>query len=58
VHHFVMMDLSDAIIMATERLNDGVIVRFEGGRCVFYSASLLYKIIPQAEEQDESPPEW
>lgn len=53
-----MMKPIDAIIMAVERLNDGVVVKFEDGRCVFYSASLLYKTIPQAEEQDENRPEW
>jgi hypothetical protein len=52
------MKPDDAIIMATERLNDGVIIRFEDGRCVFYSASLLYKTIPEAQEQDEDRPDW
>jgi hypothetical protein len=53
-----MMRLDDASIAAVERHNDGIVVRFEDGRCVFYPASLLYESLPQAQEQDETQSDW
>jgi hypothetical protein len=32
-----------------ERLNDGVIITFEDGKCAIYSTSLLYATLTQAE---------
>jgi hypothetical protein len=48
----------EAAITAAERLNDGVLIRFEDGRYVLYSAALLYQLIPQAQERDETAPDW
>jgi hypothetical protein len=53
VHHSAMTRPTDARIVAVERLNEGVLVKFQGGRCVFYRDELLYEIIPRAEELDE-----
>jgi hypothetical protein len=58
VHSSAMGTPEDPRILATERLNDGVIVQFADGRCVFYSASLLYAMIEEAQEQDETQLEW
>ena len=48
----------DARIVTVERLNEGVLVKFQGGRCVFYRDELLYEIIPRAEELDEEATIW
>jgi len=53
-----MMTVDDARIAAVERHNDGIVVRFEDGRCVFYPTSLLYQTIPEAQEQDETRTDW
>jgi hypothetical protein len=45
-------------ISAVERLKDGVMVKFTDGTCVFYPASLLYEMIPEAEKQDEAKATW
>ncbi len=45
-------------IVAAERLSDGVLVKFADGTCVFYPASLLHELIPQAELQNEKVLLW
>lgn len=45
-------------IVATERLKDGIVVRFSDGKCVFYSTVLLYRSIKQAEMKDETEVVW
>ena len=47
-----------ARITAVERLNGGVLVRFESGTHIFYSAALLSTMISEAEEQDETKTLW
>jgi hypothetical protein len=41
-------------IVYAERLNDGVIITFDDGKCAVYSASLLYANFPQAQEVIET----
>jgi hypothetical protein len=53
-----MTSPTDARIVAVDRLNEGVLIKFQGGRCVFYSDQLLYEIIPRAEERDEEARVW
>jgi hypothetical protein len=57
-HSSLMMTGDDARIAAVERLNEGIMVEFDDGRCVFYPASLLYESIPEAQEQDETRTDW
>ncbi len=52
------MSPNDAQIVSVERLNDGLVVLFKDGTCVYYSAPLLYQTIPQAEIQDERVSTW
>ncbi|WP_263383984.1 hypothetical protein [Granulicella arctica] len=47
-------------LIAAERLNGGVIIAFDDGKCAVYSASLLYTTLGQAEIvstelEDETP---
>ncbi len=44
-------------LLAAERLNGGVIITFDDGKCAVYSASLLYATLDQAivvEDEDSS----
>ena len=53
------MDTSlDAVIVTAERLSDGLVVKFQDGRCAFYSAVLLSAIFADAEELDEAAVAW
>lgn len=53
------MDISpDARIVVAERLNEGLVVKFVDGKCAFYSAALLYTLLPQAQELDETVTHW
>ena len=58
MHDACMNYSTDARIVAVERLNNGVLIKFVGGRCIFYSDLLLYEIIPRAEERDEQAVAW
>jgi hypothetical protein len=40
-------------VVYAERLNGGVIITFDDGKCAVYSASLLHVILPQAEEVND-----
>ena len=46
------------VLLAVERLNDGVIVRFDDGICVFFPTALLYTLSPQARAMDETETVW
>jgi hypothetical protein len=37
-------------ITSADRFSDGVLISFEDGQHAFYSADLLYVILPQAKE--------
>ena len=45
-------------ILAAERLNDGILIKFADGNCAFYPAALLHAMLPQAEAQDENKKAW
>lgn len=47
---FIMNTQTACRIASMDRLSDGVVVAFEDGRCAFFSTSLLYEILPQAED--------
>ena len=47
-----------APIVSVERLNDGVVMKFADGTCVFYSTVLLRDTIPRPELQDETKAAW
>jgi hypothetical protein len=42
-------------ITYVDRLNGGVVITFEDGRCGFFSTALLYKTLAQAEELTNLP---
>lgn len=46
------------MMVTAERHNDGVVVQFTDGKCVFYSAVTLYSMIREAELQDEKVTAW
>jgi hypothetical protein len=58
MHDYDMKDQNDIHIIAAERLPDGIVVKFEDGNCVFYSAKLLAESIPRAKKLDESALDW
>ena len=37
-------------IVFSERLGNGIVITFDDGRCVLYSAELLNVMIPQADD--------
>ncbi len=45
-------------IIAAERLNDGLVIKFDDGKCAFYSALLLRATFAQARELDETRTDW
>jgi len=42
-------------ITYVDRLNGGVVIAFEDGRCALFSTALLYKTLAQAEELTDLP---
>jgi hypothetical protein len=58
MHDYDMEERNDVHIIAAERLSDGILVKFEDGNCVFYSAELLAENIPRAKKLDELAAEW
>jgi hypothetical protein len=40
-------------VVAAERLNGGVIITFDDGKCAFYTASLLHSNLAQAKIVEE-----
>ena len=45
-------------IECAERSGDGVIITFDDGKTRFYSAALLYEVLPNAKEIPSEPEEW
>ena len=48
----------DPRILSAERLNRGIVIAFDDGRCALFLDALLYATLPQAEELDERKVEW
>lgn len=45
-------------ILAADRLNEGLVIRFENGQCAFYSTLFLFSKLPECEELKETDLEW
>ncbi len=45
-----MVVLEKLYVISADRLNGAVIISFNDGRCAFYSADLLYSILPNAQD--------
>ena len=45
-------------IVAAERLNKGLVIKFDNGRCGFYSSALLFSKILESDELDEADIAW
>ena len=45
-------------ISFVDRMNHGVLIKFEDGRCALFSEALLYATLPHAEKVDASAIEW
>jgi len=43
-------------IVEAERMEDGVIITFDDGKCAVYPASLLYDVLPEAEAANDPVP--
>ncbi len=46
------------LVDRVDKLAMGIVVQFADGRCAFYSYALLYSLLAQAEEMDESVILW
>ncbi len=44
-------------MISADRMDQSVIVTFSDGKSAVYSASLLYAMLPQAEQLDKAQPE-
>jgi hypothetical protein len=52
------MDIQPAPLMiSADRMDQSIIVTFSDGMSALYSASLLYAMLPQAEQLDRPQPE-
>ena len=45
-------------IVVADRMNDGIIIKFDDGKCAFYSCELLYVNLSKCEELDETVLHW
>ena len=45
-------------IVVADRINDGIIIKFNDGKCAFYSCELLYENLAKCEELDETVLHW
>jgi hypothetical protein len=41
-------------VISADRLSKGIVITFDDGKSALYSASLLRRTLPQAEQLDES----
>ncbi len=53
-----MEDTQDPSISLVDLLNNGLVLKFDDGRCAFFSCQLLYDTLPWADELDESNLAW
>jgi hypothetical protein len=54
VHHLVMDIQQEPRVISADRLSKGVVIMFDDGKSALYSAFLLRRTLPQAEQLDES----
>ena len=45
-------------IVSAERLNNGIVIKFDNGQCGFYTNSFLFSKLPECEELNEAETEW
>lgn len=45
-------------VIAAERLNEGVVIKFADGQCGFYSSAFLFSKLSECEQLDEADVEW
>ncbi len=45
-------------IVNVDRMNDGIIIKFEDGKCAFYSSALLYATLPHSKKLEEMELDW
>lgn len=45
-------------VIAAERLNEGVVIKFANGHCGFYSSAFLFSKLGESEQLDEAEVEW
>lgn len=46
------------IIVSAERLNNGIVIKFDNGQCGFYASSFLFSKLSECEELNENDTEW
>ena len=54
---FIMESQRAPLMVSADRMDQSVIVTFSDGKSAVYSASLLYAMMPQAEQLDRAKPE-
>lgn len=45
-------------IVNADRMIDGIVIKFDDGRCAFYSCAFLYKALPDCEQLEETDLNW
>lgn len=45
-------------IVIADRMNDGVVIKFDDGKCAFYPCTLLYATFAKCEELNEKELQW
>lgn len=45
-------------IVNVDRMKDGVIIKFDDGKCAFYPCAFLYAKLQECEELNEDDPRW
>jgi hypothetical protein len=54
---FIMETHPAPLMISADRMDQSIIVTFSDGMSALYSASLLYAMLPQAEQLDRTQPE-
>ena len=45
-------------IVAADRLNEGLVIKFDDGQCAFFSSAFLFSKLSECEELNEADIEW
>ena len=45
-------------IVNSDRMNDGLIIKFDNGKCAFFSCAFLYAKLSECEELDDGDLQW
>lgn len=57
-HAWVMSVPEIPNIISAERLQSGIVIKFDNGQCGFYASSYLFSKLPECEELNETDTEW